>query len=321
MHRFVIADVFTDQPFSGNQLGVFPDAQGLSDRAMQAIARELNFPETTFVFPPLRVRIFTPKSEMQFAGHPTVGTAAVLAHLRKLDLPAKIVLEEGIGPVPVELSRRGAHIHAEFTIEKPVETPAERVEKSAAAAALSLPESSVLEAWFASGGVRFAFVRLADKAAVDGRAARSRGVDQALQERLGVAALLLCRREGGLRAHVRPALSVEEDPATGSAAVALAGVLASRLPAADGVFYLADRPGRCHGPREQARSLGGEARRARRARESRRRYGVVGRGHDERACQLLIRGRSPNQFGLRPRTTSPPGRRAPVPCPSLPCRR
>jgi len=236
MHRFVIADVFTDQPFSGNQLGVFPDAQGLSERAMQAIARELNFPETTFVFPPLRVRIFTPKSEMQFAGHPTVGTAAVLAHLRKMDLPAKIVLEEGVGPVPVELSRRGAHVYAEFTIEKPVETPPDRVEKSAAAAALSLPESSVLEAWFASGGVRFAFVRLADKAAVD-RVQLDRAEWTRHFKNAWASQLYFFTGEKEVYARMfAPALGIEEDPATGSAAVGLASVLASRLPAPDGVF-------------------------------------------------------------------------------------
>jgi trans-2,3-dihydro-3-hydroxyanthranilate isomerase len=236
MHRFIIADVFTDQPFSGNQLGVFPDAQGLSDRAMQAIARELNFSESTFVFPPARVRIFTPQHEMQFAGHPTVGTAAVLAHLRKMDLPARIVLEEGIGPVPVDLSRRGAHIYAEFTIEKPVETPAERVEKSAAAAALSLPESAVVEAWFASGGVRFAFIRLVDKAAVDGveldRGAWARHFNNAWASQLYFFA-----GDTGIYARMfAPALGIGEDPGTGSAAVGLAGVLASRLPAADGAF-------------------------------------------------------------------------------------
>ena len=236
MHRFVIADVFTDQPFSGNQLGVFPDAQGLSDRAMQAIARELNFPETTFVLPPLRVRIFTPNSEMQFAGHPTVGTAAVLAHLRKMDLPARIVLEEGIGPVPVELTRRGTHIYAEFTIEKPVEAPAERPEKSAAAAALSLPQSAVLETWFASGGVRFAFIRLADKAAVDraelDRAAWTKHFRNAWASQLYFFA-------GDQEVYARmfaPQLGILEDPATGSAAVALAGVCAARLPAAEGTF-------------------------------------------------------------------------------------
>lgn len=235
MHRFYIADVFTDKPYAGNQLGVFPDAQGLSERAMQAIARELNFAETTFVLPPARVRIFTPGSEMQFAGHPTVGTAAVLAHLRKMDLPGRIVLEEGIGPVPVELSRRGAQIYAEFTIEKPVELPAERVDMAAAAAALSLPETAVLEAWFASGGVRFAFVRLADRAAVDraelDRAAWNRHFKGAWASQLYFFA-------GDEEIYARmfaPALGILEDPATGSAAVGLAGVLASRLPGAEGI--------------------------------------------------------------------------------------
>jgi trans-2,3-dihydro-3-hydroxyanthranilate isomerase len=236
MHRFVIADVFTDQPFSGNQLGVFPEAQGLSERAMQAIARELNFAETTFVLPPARVRIFTPKAEMQFAGHPTVGTAAVLAHLRKLDLPARIVLEEGIGPVPVDLERRGALIYAQFTIERPVEVPSDRPEKSAAAAALSLSEAEVVDAWFASGGVRFAFVRLADKGAVDraqlDRAAWIRHFKNAWCSQLYFFA-------GEEPVHARmfaPALGVEEDPATGSAAVALASVLASRNEKAEGAF-------------------------------------------------------------------------------------
>jgi trans-2,3-dihydro-3-hydroxyanthranilate isomerase len=236
MHRFYIADVFTDQPFSGNQLAVFPDAQGLSDRAMQAIAREFNFPETTFVLPRLRVRIFTPRTELPFAGHPTVGTAAVLAHLRRMELPARMVLEEGIGPVPVRLERRGAHIHAELSIEKPVEMPRERPEKAQAAAALSLPESAVVDTWFANGGVPFAFVRLADKAAVDraqlDRAAWTKYFKAAWSPNLYFFA-------GEDRLYVRmfaPALGIEEDPATGSGAVALASVLASRLPAEEGVF-------------------------------------------------------------------------------------
>jgi len=82
--KFVICDVFTEKAFGGNQLAVFPDARGLGDGAMQALAREFNFAETTFVLPPQdpghfrRVRIFTPKVELPFAGHPTVGTAAVL---------------------------------------------------------------------------------------------------------------------------------------------------------------------------------------------------------------------------------------------------
>ena len=237
MHRFVIADVFTDQPFSGNQLAVFPDAQGLSDRAMQAIAREFNFPETTFVLPPWRVRIFTPKAELPFAGHPTVGTAAVLTRLRKLDLPTTLVLEEGIGPVPVEVAMRGAHLHAQFTIEKPVETPAQRPERSAVAATLSLPATAVLEAWFASGGVRFCFARLADKAAVDraqlDRAAWAKHFREAWSSQIYFFT-------GDVDVYARmfaPAYGVEEDAATGSAAVALAGVLAARRSQGEGIFY------------------------------------------------------------------------------------
>jgi trans-2,3-dihydro-3-hydroxyanthranilate isomerase len=236
MHRFVIADVFTDQPFSGNQLAVFPEAQGISDRAMQAIAREFNFPETTFVLPPWRIRIFTPKSELPFAGHPTVGTAAVLARLGKVDVPGRIVLEEGIGPVPVDLALRDGQVFAQFTIEKPIETPADRAERSAAAAALSLPEATVLETWFASGGVRFCFVRLADKAAVD-RAQLDRAAWTNHFKNAWSSQLYFFTGDGEVYARMfAPALGIEEDAATGSAAVALAGVLGARLPAADGVF-------------------------------------------------------------------------------------
>lgn len=236
MHRFVIADVFTDQPFSGNQLAVFPDAQGLSDRAMQAIAREFNFPETTFVLPELRVRIFTPKYELPFAGHPTVGTAAVLASLRRLDLPASLILQEGIGPVPVDLERGGAHICARFTIEKPIETPPERPDAAAAAAALSLPGSSVVETWFASGGVRFCFVRLTDKAAVD-RAQLDRAAWTKHFKSAWAPQIYFFTGESEIHARMfAPQLGIEEDPATGSAAVALAGVLGARLPQAEGIF-------------------------------------------------------------------------------------
>src|SRR5213595_2777261 len=109
--RFVICDVFTDKAFGGNQLAVFPDARGLGEGAMQALAREFNFAETTFVLPPQdprhfrRVRIFTPKVELPFAGHPTVGTAAVLAALNSFD-SGTIVLEEGINTITIKLGGR-----------------------------------------------------------------------------------------------------------------------------------------------------------------------------------------------------------------------
>src|SRR5688572_25173615 len=108
--RFYTTDVFTSTRFGGNQLAVFPDATGLDPALYQTIAREFNFSETTFVLPPSdpkhtrKVKIFTPGGELQFAGHPTVGTAVVLAHIGDVKTggtETKIVLEEGVGPVPV----------------------------------------------------------------------------------------------------------------------------------------------------------------------------------------------------------------------------
>ena len=84
-YEFTMVDVFSDRPFGGNQLAVFPDAEGIDDRTMQQLAREFNFSESTFVFPPeaghtRKVRIFTPATEVPFAGHPNVGTAFALRH-------------------------------------------------------------------------------------------------------------------------------------------------------------------------------------------------------------------------------------------------
>ena len=108
LYDFVTLDVFTDRLFGGNPLAVLPDARGLSAAQMQTIAREFNYSETTFVLPPedenntRKVRIFTPNSEIPFAGHPNVGTAVALAHLDELgDAVAgqRILFEEGAGAV------------------------------------------------------------------------------------------------------------------------------------------------------------------------------------------------------------------------------
>jgi len=105
--RYVVADVFTDTPLTGNQLAVFTDARGVDDATMQALALEVGFSETVFVLPPegdgnVKIRIFTPTTELPFAGHPVLGTAFVLG--APLQLPA-IRLETGAGVVPVELDR------------------------------------------------------------------------------------------------------------------------------------------------------------------------------------------------------------------------
>src|SRR6266498_1243982 len=109
-YRFAQVDVFTDRVFGGNPLAVFLDGRGLDDALMQQIAREMNLSETVFLFPPSRpdcaaaLRIFTPAREIPFAGHPTIGTTWVMAvHGLAPMGAARFVLEEGVGPVRVEL--------------------------------------------------------------------------------------------------------------------------------------------------------------------------------------------------------------------------
>jgi trans-2,3-dihydro-3-hydroxyanthranilate isomerase len=118
-YRFVQVDVFTDMPFGGNPLAVFPEAEGLSSEEMQRLAREMNLSETTFVLPAeapgadFKVRIFTPASELPFAGHPVVGTHWVLAHLGRVELRAPVTrvhLELGVGVLSADLHLRADHI-------------------------------------------------------------------------------------------------------------------------------------------------------------------------------------------------------------------
>src|SRR5437660_4933821 len=110
--RYVIADVFTDTPLTGNQLAVFTDGREVDDETMQKLAHEMNFSETVFVLPPeqgghARIRIFTPVAELPFAGHPVLGSAFVLGMPLQL---GEIRLETGAGVIPVTLERDGARI-------------------------------------------------------------------------------------------------------------------------------------------------------------------------------------------------------------------
>src|SRR3954470_3164494 len=121
-YDFMIVDVFTDVPFGGNQLAVLTDARGLTPEAMQTITREFDFPETTFLLPPSepvyarRVRIFTPGRELPFAGHPTVGTACALVMSGAFEA-GTLVLEEGVGPVPVEVEQDGEAFSGRFRLD------------------------------------------------------------------------------------------------------------------------------------------------------------------------------------------------------------
>lgn len=248
-HRFVIADVFTEHAFGGNQLAVLPDGRGISERAMQALAREFNFSETTYVLPPetpgtdFRLRIFTPANELPFAGHPTVGTASVLARLGLVPLhdgTGRVVFGENVGPVSVDLRVDDARAFARLSLEATVEEPAERPAPHEVAAALSLPAEAVREAWFASVGTPFCFACVTDREAVDRAqvdgAAWSRCFAGAFSDAVFFFAGDVA---AGGRFYARmfaPSFGIVEDPATGGAAATIAGSLANRLPEREGVF-------------------------------------------------------------------------------------
>ena len=244
---FFTVDVFTDQAFGGNQLAVFPDARAIDPALMLPITREFNFSETTFVLPPAdpghtaRVRIFTPGRELPFAGHPTVGTAHVLASTGAIELTGdltRIVFEEIAGPVPVTIRRKGGMIEfCQLTAAKPPEVVAEAPARERLAAALSLPLDALSGGeWspqIVSCGTPFVFVPLRDKSAVAAARARLDVWDEVFAGR-ATSEVFLFATEGeraGSDVHARmfaPGLGIAEDPATGSAAAALAGYLGSR---------------------------------------------------------------------------------------------
>src|SRR5579862_9344469 len=167
-YTFHIVDVFSSTPFGGNQLAVLPDAAGISTEGMQKIAREFNFGETTFVLPKndpantRRVRIFSPRAELDFAGHPSVGTACALVmkqHVRLGD-PARLVLEENVGPVTVDVVRRNGGFHGTLTLSGKIETSAGAPSPAELAAVLSVEPAEVSQVFFAGVGVPFCFVQL-----------------------------------------------------------------------------------------------------------------------------------------------------------------
>lgn len=230
--RFVIADVFTDAAFGGNQLAVFPQADGLDGRQMQIIAREMNLSETTFVTPgsgpgKFAVRIFTPFAELPFAGHPTVGTAVVLAHLDRTRGRSEIVLEEGVGPVRVQLRENGAT----FFMEGAAETRPHTVVPVAIADALGLKRTQLAgDPWQAGYGVPFMIVPVKDREAVAMSSLNPERWQAVTQDLWATRAVYIyaATRHDGPTTHIHarmyaPKLGVGEDPATGSAAAALAG--------------------------------------------------------------------------------------------------
>lgn len=253
--RFHTLDVFTDRVFGGNPLAVFPDGRGVDDATMQRIARELNLSETVFVLPPddaahaRRLRIFTPAAELPFAGHPTVGTAFLLAALGEVPLSGdetRIVFEEGVGPVPVRIrARGGAPVFAELTAARLPETGPPPPPRAELAALLGLAEDDLLDGEWAPGGascgVPFLFVTLRGREAL-GRARLDPARWESLLAGWWAPSVYVLSRDPELpgsdvRARMfAPAMGIAEDPATGGAAAALAGYLAARSPRQEGTL-------------------------------------------------------------------------------------
>lgn len=243
--KFVTLDVFTRKRFAGNPLAIVLDAEGLDTPAMQTIAREFNLPETVFVFPPqdakhrARVRIFTPANELPFAGHPTVGAAVFLGAGK-----GEIVLEEEVGLVACRVEGSASEGRAEFTLPRLPAQSASAPDVASAARALSLKESDIgfngLKPSRWSAGVEFTFVLINSLEAI-GRAKPSSDFDALMGNNGPGRVFLFCKdtAERGHDFHARmfaPAMGIPEDPATGSAAAAFAGIAAQGR--ADGTHRL-----------------------------------------------------------------------------------
>ncbi len=250
-YHYYTCDVFTDQRFGGNQLAVLPNAEGLSDRQMQQIAREFNYSETTFVFsaaPPYarRVRIFTPTKELPFAGHPNVGTAFVLATagaLGDIGSGSQVTFDEKAGPVVVSIKRReGQGIYCELTAPGRLSL-GPTVPISALAAAVSLSPEDIVTTIHpprvASVGLPFIVVQLKDRGALERARPNMPGLDVLLAQGVipEIHLYVHSADEFDLRCRMfAPLDGVPEDPATGSANCALAGLLAHHDTARDGTF-------------------------------------------------------------------------------------
>jgi trans-2,3-dihydro-3-hydroxyanthranilate isomerase len=234
-YRYLHYDVFTDHLFGGNQLAVFLDGRGLSPETMQAIAKEMNFSETTFVLPPeqpgtdVQMRIFTPGEELPMAGHPTIGSTFALARTGVIDRGRdRFVFGLGIGPVPVTLTWNGDDLSFVWmtqslpTFGDPVPDPAR------AAAALSLSPAAVAgtgqPVQVVSCGVPFLFVPLTTRSAVDNASVNRDALNELFKMAKTAAhgVFLFSTQPRGERATVysrmfAPDIGIVEDPATGSA--------------------------------------------------------------------------------------------------------
>jgi len=252
---FVTVDVFTDRKFGGNPLAVVPDATALTGAQMQAIAGEFNLAETTFVLPPqdpshtAQVRIFTPRAELPFAGHPNIGTAFVLAKENERvgrAVSDPMIFEEKAGLVRLNLlkegaSRVGARLAPPQSLSRSDDLDPEIIAAGCSLAVADI-ETANHRPCIASCGIPLAFVELKTRAALASARPRTEVFTKHLPaERITGILLYVHDQRGGFDLQVRmfaPLYGVPEDPATGSGNVALAGLLASLRAESDLILKL-----------------------------------------------------------------------------------
>ena len=248
--EFVTVDVFTERRFGGNPLAVVLDGRELATEQMQAIAAEFNLAETTFVLPPqdpshtAAVRIFTPRAELPFAGHPNIGTAYVLANEAKRggrSINQPLVFEEKAGPVRLDLIEEGnALAGARLAPPQPLQR-GDDIAPDIVAAACSLTPADIETAnhgpCIASCGIPFVFAALKTRTALTAARPRVDIFSEHLKpDRVTGILLYVPGSDAGLDIQARmfaPLYGIPEDPATGSGNVALAGLLASLRPGPD----------------------------------------------------------------------------------------
>jgi trans-2,3-dihydro-3-hydroxyanthranilate isomerase len=234
-YRYLHYDVFTDAPFEGNQLAVFPEPAGLTTDVMQLITREMNFSECTFIFPAetpgtdVRMRIFTPGAELPMAGHPTIGTTFALAHERVIAPPRDhFVYGLGVGPTPVSLEWKDGALDFAWMTQKNPAFGGEIADRASFARALGIAPNDLGDTppQAVSCGVPFLFAALKTRTAVDGLAVDARalaatckasGIDDLPLFVFTVDRAGASGDEAVYSRMLAPGLGVAEDPATGGA--------------------------------------------------------------------------------------------------------
>jgi trans-2,3-dihydro-3-hydroxyanthranilate isomerase len=270
--RYLHLDVFTDRPFEGNQLAVFPEPAGLTAEEMQRIAREMNFSESTFIFPPeapdtdIRMRIFTPGEELPMAGHPTIGTAFALAAEGAIaKRRERFVFGLGVGPTPVTLEWKGDELDFAWMTQKLPSFEGRVTNRAGLADSLGLDAADLAErapVEVVSCGLPFLFAPLTSRAAVD-RVVMNRPAYASCCKAAGLEErpLFLFTLDGGAAGRetiysrmLAPGFGIAEDPATGGASGPLGCYLAvHRLLPADRLPHFVSlqgaamqRPSRIH---------------------------------------------------------------------------